>query len=96
MGKTELVPAGYVVNKSGLGGVGVGPQQNRNSQMENDSFGVVRRAFRDPITDFYIFCYARLHRNHVFFAKPMNLLRRKGQKKWGEIPQKIAFLRPYF
>ena len=31
MGKTQLVPAGYVVNKNGLGGVGVGPQQNRNS-----------------------------------------------------------------
>ena len=35
MGKTQLVPAGYVVNKNGLGGVGVGPQQNRNSHMEN-------------------------------------------------------------
>ena len=34
MGKTQLVPAGYVVNKNGLGGVGVGPQQNRNSHME--------------------------------------------------------------
>ena len=33
MGKTQLVPAGYVVNKNGLGGVGVGPQQNRNSHM---------------------------------------------------------------
>ena len=31
MGKAQLVPAGYVVNKNGLGGVGVGPQQNRNS-----------------------------------------------------------------
>ena len=35
MGKTQLVPAGYVVNKNGLGGVGVGPQQNRNSQLKN-------------------------------------------------------------
>ena len=33
MGKTQLVPAGYVVTKNGLGGVGVGPQQNRNSQI---------------------------------------------------------------
>ena len=33
MGKTQLVPAGYVVTKNGLGGVGVGPQQNRNSHM---------------------------------------------------------------
>ena len=33
MGKTQLVPAGYVVNKNGLGGVGVGPQQNRNSHI---------------------------------------------------------------
>ena len=31
--KTELGPAGCVVNKLGLGGVGVGPQQNRNSHM---------------------------------------------------------------
>ena len=35
MGKTQLVPAGYVVTKNGLGGgVGVGPQQNRNSHMK--------------------------------------------------------------
>ena len=34
MGKTQLVPAGYVVNKFGLGGVGVGPQQNRNSHID--------------------------------------------------------------
>ena len=33
MGKTQLVPAGYVVTKNGLGGVGVGPQQNRNSHI---------------------------------------------------------------
>ena len=33
IGKTQLVPAGYVVNKNGLGGVGVGPQQNRNSHI---------------------------------------------------------------
>ena len=33
VGKTQLVPAGYVVNKLGLGGIGVGPQQNRNSQI---------------------------------------------------------------
>ena len=36
MGKTQLVPAGYVVNKLGLGGVGVGPQQNRNSHMPTE------------------------------------------------------------
>ena len=34
-GEKQLVPAGYVVNKVGLGGVGVGPQQNRNSHMTN-------------------------------------------------------------
>ena len=34
--KTQLVPAGYVVNKLGLGGVGVGPQQNRNSHITSD------------------------------------------------------------
>ena len=33
MYNTQLVPAGYVVNKLGLGGVGVGPQQNRNSHI---------------------------------------------------------------
>ena len=33
LGKTQLVPAGYVVTKNGLGGVGVGTQQNRNSHM---------------------------------------------------------------
>ena len=41
MGKTQLVPAGYVVNKNGLGGVGVGPQQNRNSHMGFSSLYLV-------------------------------------------------------
>ena len=43
MGETQLVPAGYVVTKNGLGGVGVGPQQNRNSHDSN-----VPEVFTEP------------------------------------------------
>ena len=54
MGKTERVPAGYVVNKLGLGRVGVGPQQNRNSHIGFSHLGGRgQRGERKHETDYF-------------------------------------------
>ena len=54
MGKTQLVPAGYVVNKNGLGGVGVGPQQNRNSHFVKLIHQLQVRIQAEPIHGKYL------------------------------------------
>ena len=44
--------------------------QKNSNKMKNGSFGVVRRAFHNPNTDFYIIFYARFREHNVFLPNP--------------------------